>query len=179
MFRIFPLFFLVSAGLAFADPVRTVASVDLKKYAGTWYEIARMPLTYEESCVKNTKAIYTLRDDGRMAVHNECVRDNGTTKSSYGLAKSVSVPDNSKLKVSFFGILGFHLFWGDYWIIDLDRDYRYAVVGEPDRSHAWVLSRTPQMPQMLESRALSALEREGFNTADLIYTPQDDVGEEY
>jgi apolipoprotein D and lipocalin family protein len=126
---------------ALYPPLDVVAKVELDRYAGRWYEIARYPNSFERGCVGVT-ADYTPRDDGRIDVVNTCFESSldGPSRDIRGSARVVDETTNAKLKVSFFWP-----FEGDYWIIDLDEDYDYAVVGEPSRRFLWILSRTPQM----------------------------------
>ncbi len=130
-----------------------VDSVDLGRYVGTWYEIAKIPNSFQSKCAMNTTATYKLRDDGRIDAVNECVESDGSVNVARGIARVVDPQTNSKLKVSFVSILGINLFWGDYWIIGLDKDYKYAVVGTPSRKYGWILSRTPS----LSPRSLSEI----------------------
>ena len=109
------------------EPV-PIRSVDLQQYAGLWYEIAKIPNPFQKKCARNTTAEYTLRDDGKIDVVNRCVKENGKFITAKGLAKSAGAETNAKLKVSFVNLLGIRLFWGDYWILGLDEDYKWAVV---------------------------------------------------
>lgn len=123
---------LISSGTTSAEPstgsaLRTVSSVDLSRYSGTWYEIARYPNRFQRDCQSDTTAEYTIRKDGKV-------------KTARGTAKVADKATNAKLKVTFFWP-----FYGDYWIIGLSPDYRYAIVGEPNRKYLWILSRTPDM----------------------------------
>jgi len=124
-------------------PPTTVSRVDPARYAGLWHEVARIPNRFQKSCAGNTTAQYTLRDDGRIDVVNRCLRDDGTYIEARGIARIADPETNARLKVSFVRFLGISLFWGDYWIIGLDPDYRWAVVGEPSRKTGWVLGREP------------------------------------
>ncbi|MCB9850213.1 MAG: lipocalin family protein [Phycisphaerales bacterium] len=126
---------------AFYPSLPTVESVDLARYAGKWYEIARYPNFFEPDCVGVT-AEYTLRDDGRVDVLNTCrkLTLDGEVETIEGIARTVDGSSNAKLRVSFFPP-----FEGDYWIIELDKNYEYAVVGEPSRSFLWILSREPEL----------------------------------
>jgi apolipoprotein D and lipocalin family protein len=119
-------------------PLETVSHVDLNRYMGVWYEIARYPNSFQRGCVES-KATYTLLDDGKISVLNECYDGSlsGKLRSAKGKAWVVDKETNAKLKVSFFWF-----FAGDYWIIDLDDDYSYVVVGHPKRKYLWILSRT-------------------------------------
>jgi len=122
-------------------PLQTVAEVDVERYMGTWYEIASYPQSFQKGCT-GTTATYSLRDDGEVDVVNRCLLENlqGEEKESEGRAKVVNASTNAELEVSFF-----RPFWGDYWVIELDEEYRYAAVGHPGRDYLWILSRTPQM----------------------------------
>jgi apolipoprotein D and lipocalin family protein len=120
-------------------PLQTVAKVDLSRYVGRWYEIARYPNRFEKNCVADVTADYSLRSDGKITVVNSCLERDGKLNQSKGTAKVVDPATNAKLKVTFFWP-----FYGDYWIIGLDPEYRFAVVSEPDRRYLWILSRTPQ-----------------------------------
>lgn len=149
-------------------PPRTVAHVDLERYVGTWYEIASYPQRFQRGCTATT-AVYTLREDGMIQVLNRCNRDSldGRETIGRGRARVVDQASNAKLKVTFFWP-----FWGDYWIIDLDREYRYAVVGHPSRKYLWILSRTSTMDPLVYSGILERLTAQGYNVARLRVTLQ-------
>ncbi|HPM76493.1 MAG TPA: lipocalin family protein [bacterium] len=153
-------------------PPQVVKQVDLQRYLGVWYEIARYPNRFERDCVAATAA-YSLRDDGKIDVLNQCRRKtlDGKPKAAKGKAWIVDPVTNAKLKVSFFWP-----FSGDYWIIDLDEEYRYAVVGHPERKYLWILSRTPQMDEETYANILERLRAQGYDPAKLIRVPQ--VGEQ-
>lgn len=148
-------------------PLTTVPHVDLDRYLGEWYEIARYPNRFEKECDSDVTAVYSLRKDGRIGVVNSCRKEDGAPKESSGYAKIVDNKSNAKLKVTFFWP-----FYGDYWIIDLDPDYRYAVVSEPGRKYLWVLSRTPQMDPAQYQQVLSRIRELGFDPARLIKPKQ-------
>jgi apolipoprotein D and lipocalin family protein len=150
-----------------ANPLATVDHVDLNRYVGTWYEIARYPNRFQRDCRSNTTAEYTLRKDGKIQVVNSCDQADGKRKSARGTAKIVDKRTNARLKVSFFWP-----FYGDYWVIGLDPEYRYAVVGEPSRKYLWILSRTPEMDARVDEEALDDVRRAGYDPARLIKTPQ-------
>lgn len=136
------------------EPV-PVGFVDLTRYVGTWYEIARLPNRFQRRCARNTTATYTLRDDGRISVINRCVTTGGEQIDATGVARIVDTTSNAMLAVSFLKIFGWHLFWGDYWIIGLDADYQFAVVGTPSRKYGWILSRnqilTPDQHETIDT----------------------------
>ena len=154
--------------------LQTVPSVDLKRYSGTWYEIARYPNKFQKDCAGNVTATYALKDSGSVAVTNECLKKNGKTDTATGEAKVVDTTTNAKLKVRFAPeFLSFiPKVWGDYWIIDLAPDYSYAVVGDPKRDYLWILSRTPQMDSATYENILHSVEQQGFVPNKLVQTPQ-------
>jgi apolipoprotein D and lipocalin family protein len=167
--------FVLLAGMAIAapgretdKPLRTVTSVDLDRYLGRWYEIASYPAWFQKNCTATT-ADYSLRDDGLIKVINSCRKSSldGKLKQSTGRAKVVAGSDNAKLKVSFFWP-----FWGNYWIIDLDPEYRWAVVGGPNRKYLWILSRTPHMDNEVYEGIVSRLRDQGYDPARLERTVQ-------
>lgn len=144
-----------------------VPSVDLAKYAGQWYEIARLPNRFEKNCVSSVTANYSLRGDGKIDVINQCRKASGKLESAKGKAKVVDKRSNAKLKVTFFWP-----FYGDYWILDLGSDYEYSVVGDKSRKYLWILSRTPQMDEALYERLLANMADQGFDTSRMIKTLQ-------
>jgi apolipoprotein D and lipocalin family protein len=150
-------------------PLSVVDDVDLDRYVGRWYEIASFPQRFQEGCVATT-ADYTLRDDGRIGVENAC-RDgsfDAEIRRAEGVAW-VTDPDETmaKLKVQFFWP-----FRGDYWIIELDPEYRYTVIGHPSRDYLWILSRTPTMDASVYETLLSRIEARGYDLERLNRTPQ-------
>ena len=151
-----------------AQPLRTVPAVDLDRYAGTWYEIASFPQRFQKGC-QGTTATYTLSDKGHVIVENRCNRDSLDGKSSSIKGKAFVEPNsgNAKLKVRFFWP-----FTGKYWIIDLAADYSYAVVGHPDRTYLWILSRTPQMPDDVYQGIQVRLKANGYELDKLELTTQ-------
>lgn len=151
-----------------ATPLVSVASVDLDRYTGRWYEIARFPNSFEEDCVGVT-ATYSKNPDGTIKVLNRCLLKTLTGKESIaeGSARVVDTASNAKLAVTFFWP-----FEGDYWVIALEPEYKWAIVGEPSGRYLWILSRTPQVPDDVRADLLSRLERLGYNTRALYWTPQ-------
>ena len=149
-----------------APTVQSVAQVNLQRYAGTWYEIASYLMFFQRQCIGDTTAHYTLSEGGSVEVTNQCRTESSFSKVS-GKATAVEGSGNAKLKVSFFWP-----FRSDYWVIGLDPDYRWAVVGHPNRKYLWVLSRTPQLPQPELEAALAAAKAQGYDPAMLRYTLQ-------
>lgn len=134
-----------------AGPLAPVSRVDLNRYAGLWHEIARIPNRFQRQCARDSLAVYTLRADGRLAVLNQCFKRNGAVDQARGVARVVDPASQARLKVSLVSVLGWRPFWGDYWIIGLDPDYRWAVVGEPRRRFGWILARSRSLdPSSLE-----------------------------
>ncbi len=155
-------------------PVTTVESVDLEKYAGKWFEIARYPNRFQKKCAGEVTATYTLKQDKKVEVLNECTKENGEITKALGEAKIVDDKTNAKLKVRFApGWLSWLPFvWGDYWILELDGDYRYAVVGSPDRDYLWILSRETSINEESYSGLLRKVEEMGFDPKKLVKTRQ-------
>ena len=134
------------SGPAGARDLQPVRDLDLQRYAGTWHEIARLPNRFENDCVGDITATYTPRDDGSLRVVNACREENGEIKSTEGEARQAG-EYAAQLEVRFAPKwLSFLPFvWADYWVIALDADYQWALVGEPDLEYFWILSRDPQM----------------------------------
>lgn len=155
-------------------PMPTIAQVDLGKYLGVWYEIARKPMYFQDQCAKNVQAVYTLNVNGNVSVENSCVNQDGHIEQAQGEAYVVNAPHNSKLRVSF---LPESLRWlpvgrGDYWILKLDANYQTVLVGEPKRKYMWVLSREPHLSDEVLQEYLKYAQSLGYRTNDLIYTVQ-------
>lgn len=164
----------VALGQVAKPEVTTVGSVDLSRYAGKWYEIGKYPNRFQKKCVGNTSADYKLKPNGRIEVRNECLLKDGKVDVAIGEAKIADKTTNAKLKVRFApGALSFLPFvWGDYWIIDLDSDYKYVAVGEPKREYFWILSRTPTLDDATYQAILRRAEAMGFEPAKVEKTPQ-------
>jgi apolipoprotein D and lipocalin family protein len=158
-----PLLILRAVGNA-RENLQVVPAVDLNRYAGTWYEIARLPNRFQRQCAGDVTATYRLRDNGKVEVINECRREDGVLEVATGTAWQPDPPEG-RLKVRFFWP-----FTGDYWIMDLDPDYRWALVGEPGRDNLWVLSREPQMDEAQLARILETAARQGYDLDNLIRT---------
>lgn len=170
--NIFLITFLTFTGFAVAlggrkDELEVVQSVDLTRYTGRWYEIARLPNSFQKKCADTVTANYTMRENGKIEVINRCRKASGEYTTAKGKAKIVDKKTNAKLKVSFFWP-----FYGDYWILDLGPNYEYAVVGEPGRNYLWILSRSPQMDEALFQQLLQKMAAKGFNTEKMIRTSQ-------
>lgn len=152
----------------------TVPSVDLNRYSGKWFEIARYPNKFQKKCVGNTTATYTVKEGGQIEVVNECLEKDGQTDRAKGKARIVDKTTNAKLKVRFApAFLSFlPMVWGDYWIIDLADDYGYAAIGDPKRDYFWILSRKPELDDATYQAILRRAEQKGFDPAKVYKTPQ-------
>lgn len=151
--------------------VQSVPAVDLERFLGSWYEIARIPAWFQNRCVKDTTARYQLRTDGKITVTNRCITRKGDIDQAVGLARVLDPATNARLQVSFVSLLGWRPFWGDYWIIGLDPEYRWLVVGDPRRQYGWILSRTSAMEPALLEAAFQSLERNGYGRGRFVLTP--------
>lgn len=151
-------------------PMTTAGPVDLERYQGRWYEIARFPNQFEEGCVGVT-ADYSLNDDGSVKVVNTC-RDialDGPVSTAEGVATKQR-DEGDRLDVTFVPWLPFAR--GDYWILDLDADYQVVVVGNPSGSTGWVLAREPKISEARLDQALDVLRRNGYDVEQIYLTPQ-------
>jgi apolipoprotein D and lipocalin family protein len=151
-----------AGGTSAGGTVTTVSSVNLDRYAGLWFEIAKIPNRFQKQCARHTVAEYTVRPDGRLRVLNQCIKKNGNMDQASGIAKVIDRTTQAKLRVSFVSVLGWRPFWGDYWILGLDENYRWAVVGSPDRRYGWVLARTPRLEEGTMAKIAAILERNGY-----------------
>ncbi len=154
------------------NAVKTVSHVDLNKYVGLWYEIAKIPNSFQKRCKYGTTALYKLRSDGDIDVTNSCYDENGERVIANGLAKVADKTTHAKLEVSFVRIFGIYIFWGDYWIIGLGKDYEYAVVGTPNRKYGWILSRTPQLSKDKLDEVFNILKSNKYDINDFEMTVQ-------
>ena len=150
--------------------VRTVPAVDLDRYAGDWFEVARYPNRFQRQCAGDVRASYARRADGRIDVVNRCARADGSVIEAHGVARVTDARTRATLKVRFApAVLSFlPMVWGDYWIIGLADDYTWAVVGSPDREYLWILARTPRLDAAAFARAIAAARANGFDPERLI-----------
>ena len=154
------------------NPVTTVNIVDLERYTGLWYEIAKVPNKFQKQCGSGTTAEYTLRDDGRITVINRCIKEDGSPDEAEGIAKVEDIVTNAKLKVSFVSFIGWRPFWGDYWIIGLDKDYQWVVIGTPNRKYGWVLARAKALDETTMSKIVNIIKHNGYEWASFEMSPQ-------
>jgi apolipoprotein D and lipocalin family protein len=162
---------------AAGEPLPTVASVDLPRYVGTWYEIGRLPNVFQRQCLSDTTAQYTARPDGNIDVTNRC-RTAGKGDSEWetarGMARIIDPVSKAKLQVSFLpqALRWLPIGWGDYWVLELDPDYRWVMVGEPGLRYLWVLSRTPALPPGTLESLLARARALGFPVEQMLLTSQ-------
>jgi apolipoprotein D and lipocalin family protein len=153
--------------------VQTVDAVDVDRYLGDWFEIARFPNRFQDECVGDVTASYATRADGRLDVINRC-RTEGGPIDARGVARIVDTQTRARLQVRFAPAwLSFLPFvWGDYWILGLAHDYSWAVVGSPDRDYLWILARTPMLEWEDYTLALATAGANGFDVGRLSETRQ-------
>lgn len=158
--------------LVMAQPLDTVPRVDLNRYLGKWYEIASIPQYFQRQCVRDVSAEYGAAD-GNISVTNRCVTANGDTKTAKGQARVVDKVSQAKLEVTFVKLFGWlYVLGGDYWVIDLADDYRYAVVGHPSREYAWILAAKPQLSVTDLVGIESRLRQRNYDTCGILTTIQ-------
>ena len=153
--------------------VQTVDRVDVDRYVGNWFEIARFPNSFQDECVGDVTASYAIRPDGRLDVINRCRTASGSTEAR-GVARIVDMETRARLEVRFApAVLSFLPFvWGDYWILGLGSDYSWALVGSPDREYLWILARAPALDWERYTLALVTASVNGFAVERLVQTSQ-------
>lgn len=162
------LLFILTACGSGERPLETVAQVDLEKYMGKWYEIERLPNRFEAG-LKCVTAEYTLMEDGKIKVLNSGIdEESSELKSSEGIAKSANKEAPGELKVSFF-----RPFYGDYFIMELDENYQYVLVGAPSRDFLWILSRTPDFNDQVAQELKQKAAAQGFPIEQMEFVQQD------
>ena len=149
-------------------PVRSVEQFDLDRYAGQWHEIAHLPVSFQKDCVADITASYRLRADGRVTVLNRCRTDNGKLREAEGVARTDKQhPGRLQVRFAPDWLAWLPWAWADYWVIALDPDYQWAVVGDPARKYLWVLSRTPRMDEALFESLKQQATDMGYDLAPL------------
>ena len=151
------------------EPMTTVPGIDVPRYLGTWYEIAKFPNRFQKMCASNTSAQYSARPDGSLSVRNRCTDKDGKISEVEGQARQIGNATSPKLEVRFAPAwLSFLPFvWGDYWVIDLDAEYQLVAVSEPKREFLWVLSRTPVVSAKAYDDLLARLRAKSLDTGKL------------
>jgi len=170
----------VAVGAAIAQPalapLRTVERLDVPRYMGTWYEIARFPNRFQAPCASDTRAEYTAQTDGTVRVVNRCRTESAETIEAAGLARQVGGPDSPKLQVRFAPawLSWWPAVWGDYWIVDLEPDYLLVAVSEPRRAYLWILARSPRVDPARQAAMVKRLAEQGLDVSRL--QPAPDAG---
>ncbi|MHB1056382.1 MAG: lipocalin family protein [Rhodanobacter sp.] len=153
-------------------PNRPVDKLDLARYSGQWHEIAHLPMRFEKKCVSDVVATYTLGDNGSIVARYSCRTRSGRTDDVHGTAKRSQGQPAGAFKVRFVPrwLAWLPKMWGDYWVIDLDPDYRWAVIGGPGGEHLWVMARRPGMQRQLFERIRQRAQQRGYPVDKLILT---------
>jgi apolipoprotein D and lipocalin family protein len=163
-----------SSGSQLAAP-QTVAQVDLQRYQGTWYELARLPMFFQRNCAQS-EAQYRLQADATISVLNSCRTLEGELLEANGQAFAQQAGKTDKLWVRFdnwFSRLFPTITRGDYWVLYVDDDYQVALVGNPNRQFLWLLSRTPQVSAKTRAQLLDIAHQRGYDTDALIWRVAD------
>ena len=153
-----------------AEP-KAVDAIDVQKYAGTWYEVARLPMYFQRKCASDVQAKYSLNADKTIKVRNQCMNKEGKLDVSEGVAYPQN-DGNSQLKVSFLpkGLRWMPFSKGDYWVLRVDEDYQVALVGGPSHRYLWLLSRTPDVDEAVIEDYLNTAIAQGYDLSKLIRT---------
>ena len=156
------------------EPLELVESVDLERYQGLWYEIARLPNRFQDDCAKNVRAEYSLLENGRVRVVNRCQEPGGKIDKAEGVARRPDPEREAVLKVRFAPrwLSWLPFIWGDYQIMALSEDYQSALVGAPSRKYLWILARDPSLPETRIRQLLAEAGRQGFDTESVVRTRQ-------
>ena len=155
------------------DALATAKSVELKRYAGRWYEVARLPMPFQKTD-EAAVAEYGSNPDGTISVHNIAIRPDGTQHDICGYAKVLNPPENTKLAVRFNTWFGPFIpvpKEGNYWILHVDDHYQEAIVGTQDRKYLWFLARTSTIPERHYAALVAKAGRLGFDVSRLIKDP--------
>jgi apolipoprotein D and lipocalin family protein len=163
-----------TAAPAALPPITTIAALDVPRYMGTWYEIAKFPNRFQAKCTANTRAQYLAQTDGSVQVLNSCATADGSMIDALGKAHQVGAANSPKLKLRFAPawLSWLPQVWGDYWVIDLDADYQLAAVSDAKREYLWVLSRTPQVNAKAYAALIERLKAQHFDVQKLERTAQ-------
>ena len=148
-----------------SNPPATVASVDVQRYMGTWYQQALIPNRFQSMCASDTSATYAIKGEG-LSVLNQCRGSDGKMEVATGVAKIVEGSNNAKLRVSFF-----RPFYGDYWVLALDPNYQWVLVGDPTRQYGWVLSRNAKLDDATFTQIMARATAAGYDKALFVKSP--------
>lgn len=170
-----PLLLAASSLCAFAqEPITPIPNLNVARYMGSWYEIAKYPNFFQRNCASNTVAQYSTQSDGTLKVFNRCTQADGKVIDATGQARQIGDATSPKLEVRFAPAwLSFlPIVWGNYWVIDIDPDYQLVAVSEPKREYLWVLSRTPTVNAKAYDELLVRLRAKSLDTSKLERTRQ-------
>lgn len=175
---------LIVATMAFAWPAvatdlpnRPVPSLDLHRYAGQWHEIARLPMYFERKCLDAVVATYTPNPDGTIHVHNTCRTARGRMSVDGVARMKGGQPGALEVRFAPDWLTWLPMAWADYWVIEVDPDYQWAVIGSPGRNHLWILSRHPTMPRALLQALTGHARRRGYPVDRLMITAPADTAD--
>ncbi|MBC7709050.1 MAG: lipocalin family protein [Rhizobacter sp.] len=154
--------------------VKPVEKLDIDQYLGTWTEIAAIPQFFQRKCVRDTRAIYSLAEPSLIRVQNTCTRSDGGRELVEGRARRLDPDVPGKLEVTFVELFGEYRFWvsGGYWVIALDPDYQWAVVGHPSRRFGWVLAREHRLSPVALAEVIGRIKSQGYDACEFVITPQ-------
>lgn len=163
-----------AVSLAALADVKPVEKLDIDQYLGTWTEIAAIPQFFQRKCVRDTRAIYSLIEPSLIRVQNTCTRSDGGRELVEGRARRVDPDVLGKLEVTFVELFGEYRFWisGGYWVIALDPDYQWAVVGHPSRRFGWVLAREHRLSPVALAEVIGRIKSQGYDACEFVITPQ-------
>ena len=152
-----------------AHQVTSVEQLDISRYAGQWYEIAHLPVSFQRKCQRDVTAHYTLSKEGMIGVRNGCTTRTGERIEALGIARPVpGYPGRLEVRFAPDWLAWVPFVWADYWVLALDPDYQWSVVGGPDRKYLWILSRSPRMSQTQFERLKGEARGMGYDLSDLI-----------
>lgn len=160
---------------AHAAPPEPIERLDLERYQGQWFEMAKYPNRFQTQCVSDTTATYAIAEDGRVEVINRCRTDSGAFDEAKGVARLVGEAGSPKLKVRFAPawLSWLPMVWGDYWVIELDEAYTLVAVSEPSREYLWILARDPDVPEQRVNDLIARLAQRGFDPARIVRSTHD------
>lgn len=169
-----PLTAIFFSGLVQAADVKSVDALDLSRYLGTWVEIATIPQFFQRKCVRDTNATYSMADGATIRIENVCTRADGARERAEGRARLVDPVHPSQLEVTFLELFGEYRFWvgADYWVIALDPNYQWAVVGHPSRRYGWVLARERRLSPVVLAEIVGRIKLQGYDACEFVVTPQ-------
>jgi apolipoprotein D and lipocalin family protein len=168
------LMLVTATATASAEKPQTVDYVNLDRFAGRWYEIARLPNSFQDQCISDVTAEYRQRDDGGLEVINRCRTEDGSMDQARGAARVENEETNAKLKVRFAPawLSWLPATWVDFWILYRAPDYSVSAVGTPTRKSLWILSRTPDISEETYKKMIKHLAAQGYEVDRLMPTTQ-------